>query len=81
MGIAQSTIRERNIDLINNINSLGFRLSKTLPINADLVTEQARLDHSTLNARSLSLQTVFLSIIIVILVTITFTVHLKNDTQ
>lgn len=63
---------------IDRINRLVNSLSRQIPRNTDILTTQARLDHTGLNARSINTQTIFLSILIVILVTIAFTVHLTE---
>lgn len=60
------------------INRLVNSLNRQIPRNTDMLTTQARLEHTGLNARSINIQTIFLSILIVILVSISFTVHLTE---
>ena len=62
---------------MDRINKLVNSLNRQIPRNTDMLTTQARLDHTGLNARSINTQTI-LSILIVILVTIAFTVHLTE---
>ena len=63
---------------MDRINSLVNKLNRQIPRNTDMLTTHARLEHTGLNARSINMQTIFLSILIVIFVTITFAVHLTE---
>lgn len=64
-----------NEELFNRLNDkiINFR-----PEKLDLTTTEARLEHTSLNVSSINLQTMIVSIILVILVTIAFVAHLKE---
>ncbi len=53
-------------------------LKDFIPKTIDIGTTNARLDHTTINVKSINIQTIILSIILVILITITFLAHLKE---
>ena len=59
-------------------NSLSRKMASFNPRTLDISTTNARLQHTDLNVASINLQTMILSIILVILVTIAFVVHLKE---
>ena len=70
-----------NIDIGKNeelFNSLSRKITNFNPRTLDITTSNARLQHTNLNVASINLQTMILSIILVILVTIAFITHLKE---
>lgn len=68
-----------NIDVNGELfNSLSRKMSNFNPKALDINTTNARLEHTDLNVTSINLQTMILSIILVILVTIAFIAHLKE---
>ena len=58
--------------------SSGESLKDFIPKNIDVETTNARLDHTTINVKSINIQTIILSIILVILITIAFMTHLRE---
>ena len=57
--------------LQNNLNAFS-------PKNLDIDTADARMEHTGINVKSINIQTILLSILLVIFITIAFIAHLKN---
>ena len=74
--IDQNTINNQIIR--QRINELADLFSNEIPKNLDVTTINARLDHTRLHEESTNIQTIMLSIIVVILVSVTFAIHLKQ---
>jgi len=55
----------------NNLNAFS-------PKNLDIDTADARMEHTGINVKSINIQTILLSILLVIFITIAFIAHLKN---
>ena len=64
-----------NKELFNRLNK---KIMNFNPEKLDLTTTEARLQHTGLNVSSINIQTMALSIVLVILVTIAFIAHLKE---
>lgn len=55
------------------------KIKTFVPKNIDIDTTNARLDHTEINVKSISIQTIILSIILVIFITLAFIMHLKEE--
>jgi hypothetical protein len=59
-------------------STLNSQISNFNHKTIDLATANARLGHEELNVKSINIQTMILAIILVILITIAFTIHLQQ---
>tara|TARA_B100000902_G_scaffold381983_1_gene419126 strand:- start:1126 stop:1344 length:219 start_codon:yes stop_codon:yes gene_type:complete len=71
-------INNEDIENNNFLEDLQREINSFSPKNLDINTEKARMNYTSINVKSINIQTMILSIILVILVTIAFMAHLKN---